>query len=145
MEVSVARFKPLWSVGCREQHGLLFQMLSVVQTISKSAISPHAEEIIIINLRSGRGIKYLSASKDSDDQRGVPVTERGVDMKCKKKIKKKKIHFQGSKSSLIHPPCGLEMNCKRKKKVFDTSSVSCLIKTNKKEKYFFFLKKGKTN
>lgn len=137
MEVSVARFKPLWSVGCREQHGLLFQMLSVVQTISKSAISPHAEEIIIINLRSGRGIKYLSASKDSDDQRGVPVTERGVDMKCKKKIKKKKIHFQGSKSSLIHPPCGLEMNCKRKKKCLTPHQFLASLRQTKKKNNFF--------
>lgn len=40
-----------------------FQMLSVVQIISKSPIPPHAEEIIIINLRSGRGIRYLSASR----------------------------------------------------------------------------------
>lgn len=141
MEVSVARFKPLWSGW---MSGAARPPLSDAQCCSNyfqvcnlttcRRNNNHKSEIWARN-------QISFSQQDSDDQRGVPVTERGVDKKCKKKKKKK---FQGSKSSLIHPPRGLEMNCKRKK-VFDTSSVSCLIKTNKKEKSCFFLKKGKTN
>lgn len=63
-------------VGCQEQHGLqraasrAFRCSVLFKLFPKSPIPPHAEEIIIINLRSGRGIRYLSASRTGTIEEG---------------------------------------------------------------------------
>lgn len=82
MEMSVARFKPLFLVrldvgsSADSSRGGV-QKLSVVQTISKSPISPHAKEIIMKISEIWARNQTSFSQQDSDDQRGVPVTERG--------------------------------------------------------------------
>lgn len=93
MEMSVARFKPLWSgwmSGAARPPVWPLTGLSDAQSCSNYfQVSPHAEEIIIINLRSGGGIKYLSASRTVTIEQGSQ-TERGGQHENVKIVKRKK-------------------------------------------------------
>lgn len=96
-------------------------MLSLVQTISTSQIPLRAEEIVIINLRSGWGIKDLSASRTVTIKEGPRDREGGAKNKEGEK-KKKKIQDVKPK------PSGEGLH-----KCFANPFIACLIKTKSSE------------